>query len=342
MQINQATPADLPRPRTEVSAMESSLKRAYPAERRWSVKDIFPGDRFDAWCEIVAKTHLAFAVDRSGRSSDPFLAEVREQCLGDLALLDASVLPHRGRRTHRQVAENTRDVVGLHFLQSGRQAVEIAGERIVLGPGDAMLWDGSATGSYEILEPLHKKTLIIPRSVAATTFPSYRQSFVRVLSRENPQTGTLVSVLSLLGDQLAAMDSGARQASASLVMELLRSLQNDGGRTPARWAGWQLRELALQYVDANLGDAKLSPATIAAAHAVSVRTLYSAVDGLGMTLAAYIRNRRLARCYDDLVLSAAPVAEIGARWGFLNPAHFSRVFQQRYGMPPSRVRAQHQ
>ena len=80
MQINQATPADLPRPRTEVSAMERSPKRAYPVERRWSVKDIFPGDRFDAWCEIVAKTHLAFAVDRSGRSSDPFLAEVREQC----------------------------------------------------------------------------------------------------------------------------------------------------------------------------------------------------------------------------------------------------------------------
>lgn len=114
--------------------MERPPQRAYPAERSWSMKDLFPGDRFDAWCEIIAKTHLAFAVDRSEHSPDPFLAEVREQRLGDLALLDAAVLPHRGRRTRRQVSENTRDVVGLHFLQSGRQAVEIAGERIVLGP----------------------------------------------------------------------------------------------------------------------------------------------------------------------------------------------------------------
>jgi AraC-like DNA-binding protein len=319
--------------------MGRSLVQAQPVERHWSVKDLFPGDRFDAWCEIVAKTHLAFAVDRSARSADPFLADVREQRLGEMALLDAHVLPHRGRRTGRQVSENTRDVVGLHFLETGRQAVEIAGDTIVLGPGDAMLWDGSATGGYEILEPLRKKTLIMPRSVAATALPNYRHDFVRVLPRDNPQTGALINVLSLLGDQLPAMDTGARQASAALVIELLRSLPGDGEHTPARWSGWQLRERALQYVDDHLGDPKLSPATVAAAHAVSLRTLYSAVDGLGMTLAAYIRHRRLARCYDDLVLSAAPVGEIGSRWGFSSPAHFSRVFQQRYGMPPTRVRS---
>jgi hypothetical protein len=25
-----------------------------------------------------------------------------------------------------------------------------------LGPGDAMMWDGEATGEYEVLEPLEK------------------------------------------------------------------------------------------------------------------------------------------------------------------------------------------
>jgi AraC family transcriptional activator of tynA and feaB len=318
--------------------VERATEHPNPAVQRWNVEGIPPGDRFDAWCAIVSETHLAFAVDRSERSAGPFLADVREQRLGDLALLDASVLPHRGRRTSRQVSENTRDVVGLHFLQSGRQAVEIDGERVILGPGDGMIWDGSATGGYEILEPLHKKTLILPRSVAATALPNYRQAFVRVLDRANPRTGALVNVLTLLGDQLPTMDAAARQASASLVLALLESLQNNGEHRPARWSGWQLREEALQYIDENLGDAKLSPATTAAAHAVSLRTLYSALDGLGMTLAAYIKNRRLARCYDDLVLGAAPVGEIASRWGFSSPAHFSRAFRQRYGMPPNRVR----
>jgi AraC-like DNA-binding protein len=318
--------------------VERATEHPRPDEQHWDVEGIAPGDRFDAWCEIVAKTHLAFAVDRSERSAGPFLADVSEQRLGDLALLDASVLPHRGRRTNRQVSENTRDVVGLHFLHSGRQAVEIAGDRVILGPGDAMIWDGSATGGYEILEPLRKTTLILPRSVAATALPSYRHNFVQVLDRTNPQTIALISMLTLLGDQLAAMNPGARRASASLVVELLRSLHTDDQRTPARWSGWQLREQALQYIDDNLADTTLSPATTAAAHAVSLRTMYSALDGLGMTLAAYIKSRRLARCYDDLVLGGDPVGVIGSRWGFLSPAHFSRAFRQRYGMPPNQIR----
>jgi AraC family transcriptional activator of tynA and feaB len=326
--------------RRRVVAVEPAADPPARTERHWNVQGVSPGDRFDAWCDIVTKTHLGFAVDRSERSAGPFLAEVREQRLGDLALLDASVLPHRGRRTSRQVSQNTRDVVGLHFLLSGRQAVEIDGERVILGPGDAMIWDGSSTGGYEILEPLHKRTLILPRSVAATALPNYRQTFVRVLNPTNPRTSALVNVLTVLGDQLPAMDTGARQASASLVVELLRSLHPEDQRTPAKWSAWQLREQALQYIDENLGDTKLCPATTAAAHAVSLRTLYSALDGLGMTLAAYIRHRRLARCYDDLVLSTAPVGVIASRWGFGSPAHFSRAFRQRYGMPPNEARRQ--
>jgi AraC-like DNA-binding protein len=82
----------------------------------------------------------------------------------------------------------------------------------------------------------------------------------------------------------------------------------------------------------------LSPSTIAAAHAVSVRTLYSAVDGLGMSLGGYLRYRRLARSHDDLLFGSDPVAVVALRWGFASPAHFSRVFRDRYGIPPSRLR----
>jgi AraC-like DNA-binding protein len=65
-----------------------------------------------------------------------------------------------------------------------------------------------------------------------------------------------------------------------------------------------------------------------------------ALDGLGTTLAAYIRNRRLARCYDELILGGAPVGLIASRWGFSSPAHFSRAFRERYGMAPNQIRRQ--
>ena len=316
------------------------MERGRGYERRWNVGEISPRDRFAAWCEILSTTHLAFATDISRRLRDDFAADVREQALGSMSLVDTSVLPHRGQRTRRQVSANTRDVIGLHFVESGRQAVGLGDQRVILGPGDAMIWDGAATGEYEILEPLTKKTLIVPRAVAATVLPSYRNSFVKVLPKEHPPTRALISVLSLLSEQLPTMDAGAREASAALVCELLKPLDSLHGRgepAPPR-PRLELRERALDYIDTRLGDPKLAPATVAAAHGVSVRTLYNALDSLGVTLAAYIRTRRLARSHDDLVFGSDPVGLIARRWGFSSLAHFSRVFQQHYGVSPSRVR----
>jgi AraC-like DNA-binding protein len=298
-------------------------------------------DRFAAWCDILAKTHLAFATDISRRLPHGFSADIREHTMGNMSLLETAVHPHRGRRTRRQVAANTRDVVGLHFIKSGRQAVSLGDGRVILGPGDAMIWDGSATGEYEILEPLEKTTLIIPRYVAATALPSYRNSFVKPLPGSHPPTRAIIGVLSVLNEQLPAMNATARQASASLVTELLKPLdvlegsrRQGAGRLPRL----ELRERALQYIDDHLSDPTLSPDTIAAAHAVSVRTLYSALDDLGVTLGSYIKTRRLAQCHDDLLFSADQISVIALRWGFSSPSYFSRVFHEKYGIPPGRLR----
>lgn len=187
----------------------------------------------------------------------------------------------------------------------------------MVGPGDVMVWDGGIAGGYEILEPLRKRTLIMPRSVAATALPGYRNTFIRGLPGDHPSTRTLASALALLSGRLPSMSDGARQAAAEFVVQLVKSLDtppDEATKTAGGWSRWELRERSSQYIDDHLGDQELSPVGIAAAHSVSVHTLYAAVDGLGITLAAYIRNRRLARCHDDLVLHSDPVATITLRW----------------------------
>jgi AraC-like DNA-binding protein len=317
-----------------------SLRR----ERQWSMDDVPLRDRLAAWCDILGSTHLAFAMDPSPSWSGGFSADVREHGLGTMSLLETAVQPHRGRRTRRAVSSNTRDVIGLHFIRSGRQAVDLDGQRVLLGPGDAMMWDGAATGEYEILEPLEKVTLIVPRDVAATALPNYRNSFVQALPPDHPPTRSLISVLSLLCEQLPVMADGGRQASALLVTELLKplgELQAADSATQVPVPKLELRERVLDYISQNLHDPTLAPATIAAAHAVSVRTLYSAVEGLGVKLGDYIRNQRLARCYDDLLFSADAVGNIAFKNGFTSAAHFSRVFRERYGIAPREIRRAH-
>jgi len=36
-----------------------------------------------------------------------------------------------------------------------------------------------------------------------------------------------------------------------------------------------------------------------------------------------------------------PVAAVGARWGYPDPAHFSRLFKAAYGVGPRDYRASH-
>ena len=105
------------------------------------------------------------------------------------------------------------------------------------------------------------------------------------------------------------------------------------------------RALMLQitaFIEEHLGEADLSPAQIAAAHHISLRQLHKLFHADGITVAGWIRQRRLEHCGRDLRdprCATRSVAAIGARWGYPDPAHFSRLFKATYGMGPRDYRA---
>jgi AraC-like DNA-binding protein len=95
------------------------------------------------------------------------------------------------------------------------------------------------------------------------------------------------------------------------------------------------------FIDQNLANPDLCPAAIAAAHHISERYLYLVFAGQGTSVAAWIRDRRLQLCRQDLAdpaMRARPVAAIATRWGFASPAHFSRVFRRTFGIAPGQYR----
>jgi AraC-like DNA-binding protein len=98
------------------------------------------------------------------------------------------------------------------------------------------------------------------------------------------------------------------------------------------------------FIERRLGDPDLTPATIAEAHHISLRTLHRLFAPYGYTVAEWIRTRRLARCRRDLadpLLAERPVHAVAARWGFQSPAHFSRLFRSAYGIGPLEYRLDH-
>jgi AraC-like DNA-binding protein len=74
---------------------------------------------------------------------------------------------------------------------------------------------------------------------------------------------------------------------------------------------------------------------------MSLRSLHQLFHDEGLTVAGWIRSRRLEGCRRDLAdpsLDARPVAAVAARWGFSSAAEFSRAFRAAHGMPPAEYR----
>ena len=132
----------------------------------------------------------------------------------------------------------------------------------------------------------------------------------------------------------------ALAAAAAAAGELFAATVAD----TADAADWQPPQAALAtqvaiYIDSRLGDPGLSVEQIAAAHHVSVRTLYRIFARRGDTVHGHVRARRLDRAHHDL--RARPdltVSAICARWGIADVSHFARQYRARFGCAPRETR----
>ena len=106
---------------------------------------------------------------------------------------------------------------------------------------------------------------------------------------------------------------------------------------PSRTGEPPLVAAAKAYVDDHLLDPGLTPASVAAALHVSVRTLYRSFTGSGHGVAQYIRDARLLQAKRELATagSSANIRLVAQRWGFTGTSYFSKLFSRRFGCLPS-------
>jgi len=96
------------------------------------------------------------------------------------------------------------------------------------------------------------------------------------------------------------------------------------------------------YIEANLADPNLSVEQIAHACSISVRGLHRhfAEDPAG-SVSHYLWQRRLIRCAEalrDPSQAHRSITDVSFSYGFSSSSHFSRLFKDRFGVPPARYR----
>ncbi|WP_249999246.1 helix-turn-helix domain-containing protein [Actinoplanes sp. M2I2] len=246
------------------------------------------------------------------------------------------------RRTPRMSrAETERSIVLALPMRTDNHMVWEREERL-FGPRDLILvdlsrpyvygWKGSGASYALHVDVDH---LGLPRDLIHAAARGLRGSPLYDLVRDH------VARVTAQADELAA-GAGALElgvASAELMRALIVSAADDGRRMrEAMQSSLPVRVQA--YVRAHLRDPDLTPARIAAAHAISVRALYKLYESLGQSLEQSIIEQRLLGARAELLSPRrrpVPIAAVARAWGFSNPSFFSSRFREAFGVTPRRL-----
>jgi AraC-like DNA-binding protein len=250
------------------------------------------------------------------------------------------------RRPRKLIASTGSEYLKVLVQLRGTAVVSQGGRQARAAPGDFVLYD--TTRPYQIISggPFQMQAVIFLRDALRLSPSQLEHLATRPISgREG--LGLLVSrYLSGLTRQLDTGGCSSSHHLADATLDLLAALFTERlsctGATNLNDGKTGLLLRVRTYIEQRLGDPHLDVADIAAAHHISIRALQKLFEGDGQTVTGWIRARRMEHCRKNLAdtsLADQPVSAIAAKWGLVDPAHFSRLFKSTYGLPPRDYRA---
>jgi len=306
-----------------------------------STADVQPARRCEWLREVIGREYAN--VDITPPDDGSLFNEMTITPWRDLQL--SSIRSHaisltRRRREPQRVGQDAYFAV---ILLSGQYRLQQDGRETFLQPGDMTLYDATRWHRIDCPRAFSKLIVAIPRrvlrervagldSLTARRIPgrsglgAVASNFIRMSARQVPQLGPRESAaLSAHALDLLALSVAGLGAQRS---ELSRSSE-------------QTLVAVKTLVEECLCDASLSSAVVAARAGLSSRYINRLFEAEGSSLMRHILHRRLERCRADLVdplRDRDSVFEIAWRWGFNDPAHFSRAFKTVFGIPPRAFR----
>ncbi|MEU8543836.1 helix-turn-helix domain-containing protein [Streptomyces sp. NPDC048717] len=269
--------------------------------------------------------------------------------VGHLRLASVEAEDARFLRTPALISRGpaTEPYVGVGLQLSGRAVLEQGGRRTEAGPGSLVLYDTARPFSLVYPEPFRSHLLHLPRHLLGVPERDVRQVAGTALAATQWQSAIVAPFLDLLAATASTCAVPAGDRWADIVADLVSGLVTEAaaaGRLGERdQANDDLMLRVRTYIDRHLGEPELTPERIAAAHRISLRYLHRLfeAEGEGVTVRRLIQHRRLQECARELGRRGRVVPTVSAvahRWGFANPAHFSRAFRAAYGISPSQWR----
>ncbi len=298
---------------------------------------------FDDWRSLVSDSFVPLETDPQRRGA--FAGSISARDYDAVVMSHICANPHAVLRTPRLIAGGGEDYYKVSLQVSGHGLLVQDGREVPLAPGTLALYDTSRPYTLSFDTDSTSYVMMFPQSRVTLPQDSVAQLTATAIGAGHDLGAVVSDVIVRAGTMLPTLTRSVGIRFAGNIVDLLTTVMadelSDGAEVPDERQ--RLWTQVIAHIDDHLGDPTLSPATIAAAHFMSVRALHQLFAG-GESVAGEIRRRRIDRCRIDLAdprQRHVPVAAIGARWGLPDPAHFSRLFRKIVGQPPAVFRRTH-
>ncbi|MFI6166242.1 helix-turn-helix domain-containing protein [Nocardia sp. NPDC051052] len=286
----------------------------------------------------VSGDHTRAPLDMVVDDPATFRGRVRGHAAGELVFAEMFVVPHRGAGTVRNGAEAYYKVL---VPVQGHCLLSQAERQVPLGPNDVAVLDLSQPYSVLFETACRLWVIVLPRRVLRLPVAGVGAITATRLSRRHPAAALLSVMLAEMITRTGEFGTVELLRLADTLVDLVTTVLTAHVGADRAAIDHGVLPRVKTFLEDHLDDPELSPAMAAAAAHLSLGYLHKLFRAEGATVCGWIRQRRLECCRADLTdpgLYRLTVAAVAARRGFVDAAHFSRLFKLTYGVPPREYR----
>ena len=296
-----------------------------------------------AWADVIRDRFVPLQI--APHDASELAGSVHSRLIGHLQAAVVVSTPQTFTRTRRLASASGADLWALGLVEAGTGHLEQDGRACTVTGGDFALYDTSRPFTWSLAGDWKLRVYTWPREAITLTDPECRRLTATVVDGSAGVGRLLSPVLTHLAQAHAGLSAAGSARLADEVAELTitAALEAAHSAEDCQPGPEHLRRIQI-FIEEHLADPALAPQRIAQEFFISTRTLHRLFARHGLTVNAWIKTRRLEACRRALVSPGSQhlsITEVASRFGFSNPAFFSRAFTAQYGASPRRYRVLH-
>lgn len=289
-------------------------------------------NRVDFWSDVVVRGVLDADMRTARRNA--FQGYLASRTVAGARLVSFATATHSVSRNAMQ-ARRGEGLFMVSLQCRGTSQIRQSGHELGLAPGGIAVIDSSTPFEIEFPHEVERRLVLMPRAAIEPWLPRTGRQPI-ALPPDRPCTNLARDTIALLTDPAQSWRDDECAAMLDALATLMRGAFQDNAADLSGLAAIQ------RDIRARLHRPDLTPAAIARAADLSVRSLHRLFAANGLTVARYLASERLARARTIIeadTAGARALIEIALACGFNDAAHFSRSYRAQFGESPSETRA---